>query len=185
MELAREKLSRCPATADLVRSEFGAGAHGRTERLLSRGAPLPAVLAEPGRVLVRPPTLPHAGLRLPATLLSPSVPAVLAAVLPEPGLGLLPPAGPLLLHQLPASAPAGGMALAEVALRGRGAAGSVSPRAEPGPPPGILGRAAAPARPRGGRCGPRGGSSGDAPGTSRLGGSAGEKFLFLLLKFDL
>lgn len=77
---------------------LGAGARGRTERLLSERAPLPVVLPQPGRLLLGSPPLPHSGLRLPAAVLPSPVPAVVPVILPEPGLGLLPPVGPLPLH---------------------------------------------------------------------------------------
>lgn len=152
---------------------ISAGPRRRTKWLFAERAPLPAVLPEPGRLLLGSPALPHSGLGLPASVLPTSLPAVVPAVLPEPGLGLFPPVGPLPLHQLHPPAPAGGMALTEVALRGRGPPVTVASGAEPRSPAGVPGCPSAAARSRGRRRGARGRSPRDAPGTPRPGGPAG------------
>lgn len=159
------------------------GARRRTERLLSGRQALPAVLVEPGCLHGGAAALPHPGLRLPASVLPSTVPAVLSAVLPEPRLGLPAPVGPVPVHQLPPPAPAGRLALAEVALRGRGPTVSVSPGAEPGPPPGVRSRPAAPARPGGGGGGSGGRTPRDAPGTPRPGGAAGASFFLNITRY--
>lgn len=157
---------------------FSAGPRRRTKRLFAERAPFPAVLPESGRLLLGSPALPHSGLRLPASLLPTPLSAVFIAILSEPGLCLFPPVRPLPLHQLHPSAPASSVALAEVALRGRGATVTVSPGFEPGPPSGVSSCPTAAARSRGRGCSARRRSSRDAPGTSRPGWSSGDFFCF-------
>lgn len=155
---------------------FSAGARRRTKRLLAGRAPLPAVLPEPGSLLLGSTALPHSGLRLPASVLPAPLSPVFSAILPEPGLSIFPPVGPLPLHQLHPSAPASGMALAEIALRGGGAPVTISPGSEPRPPAGVSSCPSAAARARGRGCRTRGRSPRDAPGTSRPRRSAGDYF---------
>lgn len=162
---------------------FSAGPRRRTKRLFAEWAPLPAVLPEPGRLLLGSPALPHSGLGLPASVLPSPLSPVVPAILTEPGLCVFPPVRPLPLHQLHPSTSASGMALAEVALRGRGAPVTVAPGSEPRPPTGVPSCPSAAARSRGRCCCSRGRSSWDAPGTSRPGGSAGD--LVYLFRFSI
>lgn len=160
-----------------VKRLFPSGPRRGTQRLLPGWAPLPAVLPEPGRLLLGTSALPHSGLGLPAPVFPSPLPAVVSAVLPEPGLFAL--VGPLPLHQLHPSASAGGMALAEVALRGGGAPVTVAPGSEPRPPSGVPSCPSAAARARGRRRRSRGGALGDAPGPPRPGGASGDSLAFI------
>lgn len=155
------------------------GARRGTERLLPGRASLPAVLPEPGRLLLGPAALPHSGLGLPAPVLPSPLSAVVSTILSEPGLSLLPLVGPLPLHQLHPSASAGSMALAEVALRGGGPPVTVAPGPEPRPPAGVPGGASAAARARRRCCRARGRAPGDAPGPPRPGGPPGEPLVLI------
>lgn len=162
---------------------FSTGPRGRTKRLLAEWAPLPAVLPEPGRLLLGSPALPHSGLRLPASVLPSPVPPVFLTILPEPG-HVFPPVRPLHLHQLHPSASASCMALAEVALRGGGAPVTVSPGSQPRPPAGVSSCPSAPPRSRRRSCCSWGRPSRDAPGTSRPGRSSGDyMFCFSIIFF--
>lgn len=163
--------------------EFSTGPRRRTKRLLAEWAPLPAVLPEPGRLLLGSPALPHSGLRLPASVLPSPVPPVFPAILPEPG-HVFPPVRPLHLHQLHPSASASGMALAEVALRRGGAPVTVTPGSQPRPTAGVSSCPSAAPRSRGRGCSSRGRSSRDAPWTSRPGRSSGD-FNFTFPSFSM
>lgn len=157
---------------------FASGPRRGTKRLFPGRAPLPAVLPQPGRLLVGTSALPHSGLGLPAPVFPSPLPAIVSAILSEPGLSLFPLVGPLPLHQLHPSASAGSMALAEVALRGGGAPVTVAPGSEPRPPSGVPSCPSAAARARGRCCCSRGRSPGDAFRPPRPGGSSGESLVF-------
>lgn len=162
-----------------VKRLFPPGPRRGTKRLFPGWAPLPAVLPEPGRLLLGTSALPHSGLGLPAPVFSSPVSAIVSAILSEPGLSLFALVGPLPLHQLHPSTPAGSMALAEVALRGGGAPVTVAPGSEPRPPSGVPSCPSAAARSRGRcRCS-RGRSPRDAFGPPRPGGASGESLLFI------
>lgn len=168
---------RCCDPAPDTNRLFPSGPCRGTKRLVSGWPTLPAILPEPGRLLLGTSALPHSGLGLPAPVFPSPLPAIVSAILPEPGLGLFPLVGPLPLHQLHPSTSAGSMALAEVALRGGGAPVTVTPGSEPRPPSGVPSCPSAAARSRGRCCSSRGRSLRDAPGPPRPGGSAGELFL--------
>lgn len=172
----REKFELLPPD---VKRLFPSGPRRGTKRLVPGWAPLPAVLPEPGRLLLGPSALPHSGLGLPAPVFPSPLPAVVSAVLSEPGLSLFALVGPLPLHQLHPSTSAGSMALAEVALRGGGAPVTVAPGSEPRPPAGVPSCPPAAARSRGRCCCSRGRSLRDASGPPRPGGASGDSFVFI------
>jgi len=154
------------------------GPIGWAFELLSERTALPALLAEPGVLLLGSPALPHPSLGLPAALLPSSLSAVLTVLFPRPGHGIPAFTGALPVHQLAPPAPPApaGLALPALALRGRRATVSVPPRVEFRPASRVSRRPAAPA-PRPGRRsrGAGGSSSGDAcNGASRAGGHSGE-----------
>lgn len=162
-----------------VKRLFPPGPRRGTQRLFPGWAPLPAVLPEPGRLLLGTSALPHSGLGLPAPVFPSPLSAIVSALLSEPGLSLFPPVGPLPLHQLHPSTSAGSMALAAVALRGGGAPVTVAPGSEPRPPSGVPSCPSAAARSRGRCCCPRGRSLRDAFGPPRPGGPSGESLVFI------
>lgn len=162
------------------------GPRGRTVQLLSQRPALAALLAEPGGLFLGSASLPHSGVRLPAALLPTSIPPVLAVLFPESRHRIPAFTGPLSVHQLPPPAPAGGVALPALALRGRGASVAVTPRSELRSAAGVSGRPAAAPSWTGRRSRGAGGrSSGDArDGSPRTGRHSGE-FKHFIFSFSV